>query len=131
MLQAMQVFPRPNHGATPAQLVGFGDPAQLVGAEQLVGAPFQWGLGQYGDTQSDLRAQLLGLGIPGALLGAGILTLLSAWAFHSHNPERPKWKPALILGGGSFALTTLGLGLIAATMNPQVALFTNAMMTAG
>jgi hypothetical protein len=54
-----------------------------------------------GPLRTTLRNKLLATGIPGVFLGATILTLLSAWAFHADDPHLPKWKPALILGGGS------------------------------
>lgn len=49
----------------------------------------------------------------GVLLGSAVLTGLVAWAFHAHDPHRPKWTPALILGGGSAAVGLIRVGILA------------------
>ncbi len=40
-------------------------------------------------------------GVLGSLLAGGLTALVFAWAFHTRDPNRPKWTPALIIGGAT------------------------------
>ena len=74
-----------------------------------------------------IRNQLLFYGLSGALLGGVATTLLSAWAFHARDRSKPVWKPASILGVGSFGLAAAGIGVAAVTLDARATLFTHGM----
>jgi hypothetical protein len=59
----------------------------------------------------------------GVLLGSPVLTGLVAWAFHAHEPNRPKWKPALIIGGGSAVAGLIRVGMLASATSSAAGMF--------
>jgi len=109
----------------PVSGVGYSDPEAILPvfshSARLTRA---MGLGQLPEPRDDLRTKLLALGLPGVLLGAAAVTGFSALAFHVRDPAKPKWGPALILGGGSFAVGALALTLTATTLEPNIAAVT-------
>jgi hypothetical protein len=101
----------------------YSDPAAIVTVTDTghsAGMAEAMGLGQFTANDS-IRTQLLTRGLPGVLLGAGAMTGLTALAFHVRDPKKPKWGPAFIVGGGSFALGALALALTAVTLEPNIA----------
>ena len=59
----------------------------------------------------------------GVLLGSAVLTGVVAWALHAHNPTRPKWGPALILGGSSAVVGLTRVAILQAASAQSTGMF--------
>lgn len=101
---------RPTNATTSTAVLGLAQPGtDLFGLDHA---------GQPAVGNSDLgtadTGSLLAGGILSSLIGGAFATLVFAWAFHVRDPRKPKWTPALVVGGSAAGMGILRT-IVAAT----------------